>query len=193
MTKKRWTADDIPDQSGRVTVVTGANSGIGFETARALAWKRATVVIACRNPTRGIRAVEAIHEDTPDAVLELRWPTCYSPTSSSDVSPKRTPLPAASRAIPVGRERTCCEPLPCSGCSIHSLPCRRGRAPCPHYSRPFRRKQWVAATTVPTALGLCEGTRPRPSPPPSARSRRSQAPVAAVRTAGWHFSPEHSD
>ena len=71
MTKKRWTTSDIPDQSGRVTVVTGANSGIGFETARALARKRATVVIACRNATRGIRAVDAIHEDAPDAVLEF--------------------------------------------------------------------------------------------------------------------------
>ena len=45
----KWTANDIPDQTGRIIIVTGANSGIGFETTKALAAKGATLVMACRN------------------------------------------------------------------------------------------------------------------------------------------------
>jgi NAD(P)-dependent dehydrogenase (short-subunit alcohol dehydrogenase family) len=55
-----WGFDDIPDQSGRVVIVTGANSGIGFETARALALKGARVTLACRSFDRGRAAVERI-------------------------------------------------------------------------------------------------------------------------------------
>ena len=43
-----WTARDIPDQSGKIAIVTGANSGIGYDTARGLAIKNATVIMACR-------------------------------------------------------------------------------------------------------------------------------------------------
>jgi NAD(P)-dependent dehydrogenase (short-subunit alcohol dehydrogenase family) len=49
----RWTSDDIPDQTGRTAVVTGATSGLGLETARALAAKGARVVLAVRDVARG--------------------------------------------------------------------------------------------------------------------------------------------
>lgn len=51
-----WSAADMPDQRGRVFVVTGANSGIGFEAARTLSSKGAHVIMACRNMDKGERA-----------------------------------------------------------------------------------------------------------------------------------------
>lgn len=55
-----WTTADIPDQTGRTAVITGANTGLGFETAKALAAKGAHVVIAVRNTDKGVEAADRI-------------------------------------------------------------------------------------------------------------------------------------
>ena len=71
MTVNKWTEEDIPDQSGRVAIVTGANSGNGLETARALAGRGAHVVLAVRDLAKGEAAVADIEADHPAAHLEL--------------------------------------------------------------------------------------------------------------------------
>lgn len=67
-----WTANDIPDQSGRTAVVTGANSGLGYVTARELARRGAQVVLACRSAERGVAAVDRLLREVPDAEVEFR-------------------------------------------------------------------------------------------------------------------------
>ncbi len=66
-----WTIADIPDLSGRVAVVTGANGGLGLETARALAGAGAHVVMAARNQEKAARAEAEIRRGLPDAALEV--------------------------------------------------------------------------------------------------------------------------
>lgn len=65
----RWTAADVPDQRGRIAVVTGANTGIGYEAAEVLAARGATVVLACRDPDRAAEAAGRIAEAAPRADL----------------------------------------------------------------------------------------------------------------------------
>ncbi len=66
-----WTAAEIPDQSGRVAVVTGANSGLGLCTARELARAGAQVVMACRDMSRGDQAAADVRSAVPDAQAEV--------------------------------------------------------------------------------------------------------------------------
>ncbi len=66
-----WTPADIPDLHGHIALVTGANSGLGLETTRALAAKGAYVVMACRDQDKGRKAKSAIEENVPGASLEL--------------------------------------------------------------------------------------------------------------------------
>jgi NAD(P)-dependent dehydrogenase (short-subunit alcohol dehydrogenase family) len=62
-----WTVRDIPDLAGKTAIVTGANSGIGFDEARALAAKGARVVLACRSEERGHSAAAQILREHPQA------------------------------------------------------------------------------------------------------------------------------
>jgi NAD(P)-dependent dehydrogenase (short-subunit alcohol dehydrogenase family) len=66
-----WSADDIGDLTGRVALVTGANSGIGFETTRALAEHGAHVVMACRDEVKARRAHDDLEYDLERSSLEV--------------------------------------------------------------------------------------------------------------------------
>ncbi|GAC1438434.1 MAG: SDR family NAD(P)-dependent oxidoreductase [Solirubrobacteraceae bacterium] len=67
----KWTTEDVPDQSGRTAIVTGANSGLGLVCARELARHGALVVLACRDSGKGRAAVAEIQREVPGASLQL--------------------------------------------------------------------------------------------------------------------------
>ena len=69
--KATWRESDVPEQAGRTALVTGANSGIGFETARVLAERGAAVVLACRDPGKASAAAARIAADAPRASLSV--------------------------------------------------------------------------------------------------------------------------
>ena len=68
----KWTTADIPEQTGRVAVITGANTGLGYETAAALAAKGAHVVLAVRDLDKGKTAANLITQHDPGASVALQ-------------------------------------------------------------------------------------------------------------------------
>jgi NAD(P)-dependent dehydrogenase (short-subunit alcohol dehydrogenase family) len=71
MTSKNWTFDNIPDQQGTLAIVTGSNSGVGYEAARGLSRKGAQVILAVRSTEKGDAAVNAIRAEHPSAQLQV--------------------------------------------------------------------------------------------------------------------------
>jgi NAD(P)-dependent dehydrogenase (short-subunit alcohol dehydrogenase family) len=70
--KHQWSENDVPDQSGRVVVVTGSNTGLGLDTARVLAGRGAQVVLAVRNVDKGEAACQRIRQSVPDAEVSTQ-------------------------------------------------------------------------------------------------------------------------
>jgi NAD(P)-dependent dehydrogenase (short-subunit alcohol dehydrogenase family) len=68
----QWTSEDVPGQQGRVAVVTGANTGLGFETAQILAGRGASVVLAVRNVEKGKEAAARIAAAAPGASVTVQ-------------------------------------------------------------------------------------------------------------------------
>jgi len=71
MAKVTWTPEHIPSLTGKTVLVTGANSGLGLESARLLAARGADVIMACRNQAKGQQALDLIRKEFPSAKLTL--------------------------------------------------------------------------------------------------------------------------
>jgi acetoacetyl-CoA reductase len=71
MATVNWTADNIPSQQGKTILITGANSGLGFEATKVLSKKGAHIITTARNLQKGDKALEAIKRENPNAKLDL--------------------------------------------------------------------------------------------------------------------------
>ncbi|MCH6199532.1 oxidoreductase [Aquiflexum sp. LQ15W] len=71
MTNQKWTANDIPNQTGKTIIITGATSGIGLEAAKILAAKGAKLILPVRNAEKGKNAVKEIKQRFPDADIAV--------------------------------------------------------------------------------------------------------------------------
>src|ERR1051325_760197 len=67
----KWTATNVSDLTGHYVIVTGANSGLGFQTALELARHGSRVVLACRDQQKGVDALQRIHEVAPSTSIEI--------------------------------------------------------------------------------------------------------------------------
>jgi len=67
----KWTEKNLPDLTGKIIIITGANSGIGFSTTKYMSAKGATVIMACRNPEKAKKAIQSIKNENPGVKLEF--------------------------------------------------------------------------------------------------------------------------
>ncbi len=108
----RWTAQDLPDLSGKTIVVTGGNSGIGFEAALEFARVNADVVLACRRPESANEAVAAIRRPHPSARVE------FIPLDLSNLASVRQFADAFRRSRPALH-------VLCNNAGVMAIPYRR--------------------------------------------------------------------
>jgi NAD(P)-dependent dehydrogenase (short-subunit alcohol dehydrogenase family) len=71
MAASKWTAEQIPSQAGKTALITGANSGIGYQAALELARHGAHVLLGCRNAAKGQAALERLHREVPGCSAEV--------------------------------------------------------------------------------------------------------------------------
>ena len=86
MNQSSWNLTNVSSQVGKVAIVTGANSGLGYETALALAAKDMKVILACRNLVKAEDAKEKIQQEQPNASIECRQIDLSSLNSVRDFS-----------------------------------------------------------------------------------------------------------
>lgn len=72
MKKEKWTTDNIPNLSGKIIVVTGGNSGLGYESVKAFAENGGEVILACRNIEKGEAAKKEILKHNPKGVIIVK-------------------------------------------------------------------------------------------------------------------------
>ena len=71
MKQQKWDSEDILDQNGKIVIITGSSGGLGYETAKVLANKKARVIVAVRNEVKGNAAVERIKVENPNADIQV--------------------------------------------------------------------------------------------------------------------------
>ncbi|HEV2244101.1 MAG TPA: SDR family NAD(P)-dependent oxidoreductase [Streptosporangiaceae bacterium] len=142
----RWTSDDVPGQHGRVAVVTGANTGLGFEIARVLAARGASVVLAVRDTDKGKQAAARIAGAAPGATVTVQ------PLDLASLESVRAAAAELRARHPCPR----CAPRPTPACSAAST---TARADC---SGPGATRNWPAPAGNPATRPSSAACGPSP-------------------------------
>ena len=100
---RRFSEADLPDLTGKTALVTGANTGLGFVTARLLAEKGARVLIACRNKEKGIAAAAAMPFSLFLHAMRTLAPFSASKRAVTNPSPVFAPVTSAVLPVKSGR------------------------------------------------------------------------------------------
>ncbi len=147
---KLWTVADIPAQAGKRVLITGANSGIGYQTALKLARKGAQILLACRDRQKGEAALARLNQDAPGSQSELVILDLASLASVRDFTVNA--LPATSR---------CTFGIPNAGVMAPPRRLENGRrlrTPVRHQRAQPLRSHWPASAGPPTG---CSRVPPR--------------------------------
>ena len=94
-----WSAADIPNQQGRIALITGANSGLGLETARALKHCGATVVLACRSPRKAELAKQELLQELEHLLIQILVMLDRGDTSVQLRQNKKVSLPLLKKIL----------------------------------------------------------------------------------------------
>ncbi|MPZ67822.1 MAG: SDR family NAD(P)-dependent oxidoreductase [Pseudonocardiaceae bacterium] len=100
-----WSIEDIPDQTGRTALVTGANSGLGYQTATILAQRGAHVLLGCRDPERGREAAERVRTEAAGGLLGQGRPI-NAGRQATEIVLDLADLGSVRKAAAEARERT---------------------------------------------------------------------------------------
>ena len=178
-TRDEATEIDVPDQSGRLAVVTGANSGIGLETARRLALAGADVVLAVRSVDKGNRAADDVRSTAPNATVTV---TALDLASLASIEAFAGSMIADSRPVDLLINNAGVMAVPTRHTTADGFELQLGTNHLGHYALTGRLLPLLRAATAPRVTTVSSGAHLMSSSSTTALDFPSQANPSTSRS-----------